>query len=101
MRKTKKYKEDLLEDLQDPEEAAEYLNAAMQDDDPQVFLLAIRDVVEAQGGMSWLADRSKLNRESLYRTLSARGNPRLTSLRAVLNAFGLGLSVTKKQRARR
>ncbi|GAB5411507.1 MAG: putative addiction module antidote protein [Chlamydiales bacterium] len=101
MRKTKKYKEDLLEDLQDPEEAAEYLNAAMQDDDPQVFLLAIRDVVEAQGGMSWLADRSKLNRESLYRTLSARGNPRLTSLRAVLNAFGLGLSVTKKQRAHR
>src|SRR3990167_11396880 len=101
MIKTKNYKEHLLKQLQDPDEAAAYLNAALQDDDPHVFLLALRDIAEAQGGMGWLADQSDLNRESLYRTLSLRGNPRFFNLLSVLSAVGLELSIHPKPRRRK
>ena len=50
MPKTKNYQEELIEDLKDPSEAANYLNAALEDADPEVFLLALRDVAEAHGG---------------------------------------------------
>ena len=96
MVKVKNYKEHLLEQLQDSEEAAAYLNAALQDDDSHAFLLALRDIAEAQGGMSRLAKQSELNRENLYRTLSVRGNPRFFNLLAVLDAFGLELSIHTK-----
>ncbi|MCI0382310.1 MAG: hypothetical protein L0207_04590 [Chlamydiae bacterium] len=46
----KNYKKHLLEQLQDPEEATAYLNAALHDDDPHVFLLALRDIAEAKDG---------------------------------------------------
>ncbi len=91
--KMKNYKDHLLDQLQDPSEAAAYLNAALHDDDPHIFLLALRDIAEAKGGVGKLAKQSELNRESLYRTLSSRGNPRFFNLLAVLNAFGLELSV--------
>lgn len=93
MVKVKNYKEHLLDQLQDHEEAAAYLNAALHDDDPHVFLLALRDIAEAQGGISWLAEEADLNRENLYRTLSKRGNPRFFNLLAVLDACGLELSI--------
>lgn len=93
MVKIKNYKKHLLKQLQNSEEAASYLNAALQDDDPHAFLLALRDITEAQGGMSRLAKESELNRENLYRTLSMRGNPRFFNLLAVLDAFGLELSI--------
>jgi probable addiction module antidote protein len=93
MVKEKSYKEHLLKELQKPKEAAAYLNAALQDEDPHVFLLALRDIAEARGGMSWLADESDLNRENLYRTLSLKGNPRFFSLLTVLDAFGLEFSI--------
>ena len=48
MIKTKNYKEHLLEQLKKPEEAAAYMNAVLHDDDPHVFLLAMRDIAEAQ-----------------------------------------------------
>ncbi len=91
--KAKNYKEHLLKQLQKPKEAAAYLNAALQDDDPHVFLLALRDIAEAKGGMSWLADESDLNRENLYRTLSLKGNPSFFNLLAVLDAVGLEFSI--------
>lgn len=96
MAKVRNYKEHLFEQLQDPDEAAAYLSAALQDNDPHVFLLALRDIAEAQGGMGWLADQADLNRESLYRTLSLRGNPRFFNLLAVLAAFNLELSIHPK-----
>jgi probable addiction module antidote protein len=86
--KTVSYKKILREKLSDPEQAAEYLTACY-DEGPEVFLLGLRDVVEAQGGVTRLAELSKLNRESLYRLVSRNGNPRLTSLNAVLSALGL------------
>ncbi|MBS0624070.1 MAG: putative addiction module antidote protein [Verrucomicrobia bacterium] len=100
MAKVRDYKVHLLEQLQDPDEAAAYLNAALQDNDPHVFLLALRDIAEAQGGMGWLADQADLNRESLYRTLSLRGNPRFFNLMAVLDAVGLELSIHPREKRR-
>jgi probable addiction module antidote protein len=80
--------------LQDPEEALAYLNAALMDEDQRVFLLALRDVLEAQDGdMSALALEAQLNRENLYRMLSDKGNPKLTSLRSVLHVLGLELAI--------
>jgi probable addiction module antidote protein len=58
-----------------------------------VFLLALRDVADAHGGIGALSRNTHLNRESLYRMLSRSGNPSLDSLDAVLNAVGLRLSV--------
>jgi probable addiction module antidote protein len=59
-----------------------------------LFLLALRNVGEAQGGVALLADTTKLNRESLYKMLSERGNPELRSLDAPLHALGFRLAVT-------
>lgn len=101
MGRVRNYKEHLLQQLQDRKEAAAYLNAALQDEDPHVFLLALRDIAEAQGGMSWLAEEADLNRESLYRTLSLRGNPRFFNLLSVLSAVGLELSIHPKPRRRK
>ncbi len=86
------YKTGLLEDLKDPKEAAEYLTAALEDDSPDVFLLALRNVAEAHG-MKKLAEGAELNRESMYRMLSEQGNPQLSSLTAVLQQLGLRLLV--------
>ena len=97
MTKSKSYQIDLIEALRDPREAEEYLNAALEEVDPELFLLALRNVAEAQGGMAQLADRADLNRESLYRMLSERGNPEFKSLEALLHALGFRLAVTLNQ----
>jgi len=76
--------------LADPEQAAKYLTACYEEG-PDVFLQGLRDVVDAQGGMSRTARLAGLNRESLYRQLSRRGNPSLSSLNAVLATLGLKL----------
>jgi probable addiction module antidote protein len=94
MSKSKSYHEDLIESLQNPREAEEYLNAALEEEDPELFLLALRNVAEAQGGVTKLAEKAKLNRESLYKMLSERGNPELRSLDALLHALGFRLAVT-------
>ena len=91
--KTEPYRENLLESLRNPDEAAQYLNACLEDEDARVFLLALRDVADARGGIRALSRDAHLNRESLYRMLSKSGNPSLDSLAAVLNACGLRLSV--------
>jgi probable addiction module antidote protein len=92
---SKDYRESLLEDLQDPHEAAAYLTAALEEGDSAVFLLALRNVADAKG-MSAVAAKADLNRESLYRMLSERGNPQLDSLSALLDALELRLAVTVK-----
>ena len=91
--KTVSYDEHLHERLKDPKEAAAYLNAALEDEDARVFLVALKDVAEAHGGLSKLAKGTELNRENLYRILSPRGNPRLDSLVSILDMFDLHLSI--------
>ncbi|MEW6077480.1 MAG: addiction module antidote protein [Thermodesulfobacteriota bacterium] len=98
MRKaTEKYENNLKEDLRDPVEAAEYLNAALEDGSLEVFLLALKDVANAKG-ISEIARQTKLNRENLYRILSTQGNPKLKSLNSVLRSVGLKLSVEVEKR---
>lgn len=87
-----RYEDGLREDLTDPNEAASYLNAALDDGSQEVFLMALRDVAEARG-MSEVAHDAQLNRENMYRILSAKGNPQLSSLNALLHTLGLRLFV--------
>ncbi|WP_376695203.1 addiction module antidote protein [Wenzhouxiangella sp. EGI_FJ10305] len=87
----------------DPELAAEYLKAAMASlDDPNdraAGLLALRTVAEAYGGLGAVAEEAGINRESLYRALSPKGNPTLKTLLAVLKTVGMRLSVEPRNRA--
>ncbi len=80
-----------MERLRDPETAAAYLSIAAKDDDPAALLQALRNVTEAMGGISKIAERAGLNRQQLYRTLSRTGNPELRSLTRILGASGLRL----------
>ena len=74
--------------------AAEYLKAAMEDtDEPQVLLVALWHIADARGGVAKVAKAAGIERESLYRALSPRGNPRLSTLLAVTKAMGLTLTV--------
>src|SRR5580704_15249687 len=86
------YKSDLLKVLKSSRYASKYLSAAYADS-AEAFLVALRDVADAQKGMTKLAAESGVNRENLYRMLSEDGNPRLDSLRAVLDAMGLRIKV--------
>ena len=73
--------------------AAEYLKAAMEDtEEPKVLLIALRQIAEARGGIAKVAKAAGIERESLYRALSPRGNPRLSTLFAVTKAMGLTLT---------
>lgn len=81
----------------DRELAVEYLKAAMESlddpDDRAAGLLALRTVAEAYGGLGAVAAEAGISREALYRTLSAKGNPTLKTILAVLKAVGMKLSV--------
>mgnify|MGYP000372834255 CR=1 FL=1 len=89
---TADYETGLKAALIDPEEAAAYLNAALEENDQEVFLLALRDIAETRG-FSRIAQETSLNRENLYRMLSSTGNPQLSSLNVLLRSIGLRLSV--------
>ena len=98
-KKSTTYQEDFIEALKDPREAAAYLNAAMEEGDRAVFLLALRNVAEAHGGMTSVSAKAKLNRESLYRMLSSKGNPEIKSIFTLLHSMGLKLSIEPKARS--
>ena len=77
----------------DPQFAAEYLNAILEDGDQEELMTALRYMAKAFGGVSRLAEEAELNATTLYRTLSPQGNPELRSLRALLKALGMRLAV--------
>jgi probable addiction module antidote protein len=80
-----------------PEFAAEYLKAALEDqDEPRVLLIALRQLAMARG-IAKVAKAAGIERESLYRALSLHGNPRLSTLVAVTKAIGLRLTVEEAQ----
>lgn len=87
------YREDLLRRLKDPKFAAGYLSKCLEDDEA-TFLVALRDVAEAHGGIRRLAGKTQLNREHLFRMLSKSGNPHLHSLRQLVGAVGLKLTLS-------
>ncbi len=80
-----------------PEDAVEYLKVSFEeyqkDGDAQSLLLALRTVAEVQGGIPTLARKTKMNRQSLYKALSADGNPRLDTIGAILGGLGYRLSL--------
>jgi len=76
----------------DPEFAAQYLKALKDEDEPRVLLIASRHLAQARG-IARVAKAAGIERESLYRALSVRGNPRLSTLVAVTKAIGLRLTV--------
>lgn len=79
---------------EDPKFAVEYLKVALEDtEEPGVLLIALRRIAEARGGIAKVAKAAGIERESLYRALSAKGNPRLSTLVAVTKAVGLRLTV--------
>lgn len=82
--------------LQSDNDIREYIAAALEDDDPRVLLVALRHVAELKGGIAQLAKSTQLNRETLYRTLSLKGNPRLETIHAILDALGLKLTIADK-----
>ncbi len=83
--------------LRDPEYALGYLNACLDDDDESVFLLALKDVATAHGGLAKLAKKAKMNREHLFRMLSKRGNPEMRSLQKIAGAFGWKIEFVEKK----
>ena len=86
------YEEWLIESLKNKKEAAAYLQVALEeyqdDGDFEAFLLALRHVAEAQGGIGKLSKKTHLNRESLYKTLSSKGNPKLQTIGLLLKGLG-------------
>lgn len=87
----------------DRELAIEYLKAALESvdspDDRSGALLALRTVAEAYGGLGSVAAQAGINRESLYKALSAKGNPTLKTILAVLKAVGMRLSIEPQKAA--
>jgi len=90
-KQTTDFRDDLLADLADPQEAAHYLNAALEDSG-ELFLIALRDVAEAKQ-MASVAESAGVARESIYRMLTAKGNPTYSSLLGILRAVGLKLAI--------
>ncbi len=76
-----------------PEFAVEMINAMLEDGEPQEMLVILRRLASAFGGVPAVAEEAGLNPTQLYRTLSAEGNPSLTTLTAVLKAMKLKLAV--------
>lgn len=79
----------LMKHLADPAEAAAYLNAVSEDGDIKALLKALRNVVEAQGGVGELAKKTNLSRTTLYKTLSTAGNPEVSTLDAILAVYDI------------
>jgi len=92
-RKSVPYEVELYDYLKNPENAAGYLTAIIEDGDREAFLLALRHVAQARGGMTAVAEKAHLGRESLYKMLSSRGNPEFKSIASVLHGMGLRLTV--------
>lgn len=100
MARSKKYQEWLIEKLKDHDEAVAYLNAALEeslkeDEESQhLFLVALKNVAEAQGGIGNLAKKAHVGRESLYKTLSEKGNPKWHTLVSLIISLGLNLRLS-------
>ena len=97
----RKFKDYHIEQLRDPEDAKIYLSVALEDyemnEDMDAFLLAVRDVAEAQGGISKLAERLSLTNERLNKVLSENGNPQLNTIRKILHELGFKLSIETRE----
>lgn len=90
---------DVADYLDNDSVIAEYLTAAVEDSDPEVFLAALGDVAKAKG-MARIARDAGLGRESLYKALASGAHPRFETVSAVLRAMGVRLTVVAERRRR-
>lgn len=81
---------DAAEHLETEEDMAAYLEAALEENDPALVAAALGDIARAKG-MSQIAKQTGLGRESLYKALSAEGNPEFATILKVIGALGLQL----------
>ena len=98
-KKTRKYEDSLIGSLKDPVEAAAYLSVHLEDNSlhaEETFLLALQDVAKAYG-ISEVAKKAKVGRESLYKTLSGSVNPKLSTLKKLLDTVGLKITIELKE----
>lgn len=87
------FEETLLPMLIEPADAAAYIEAVLELDDPATLLVALRQVAKAHG-MAQVARRADVGDKTLFKALSENGNPTLSTVHKVLHAVGLRLSVT-------
>ena len=101
MRNYRRFKDYHIDQLRDPEDARIYLSVALEDyerdEDIDAFLLAVRDVAEAQGGISKLAERLCITSEGLNNVLSENGNPQLNTIRQILHELGFKFSIEARE----
>ena len=91
------YEELLQERLKNQKLAMAYLNEALKDEDQNVFLIALKDVLDAQDeDISALAKKAHVSRQNLYRMLSKAGNPRWNNIASIIDAMGLQIKLTNK-----
>ncbi len=91
------YTEFLQERLKNKKLAIAYLNEALKDDDQNVFLIALKDVIDAQGeDITALAKKAHISRQNLYRMLSQKGNPRWENITSLIDVMGYQVNLTPK-----
>ena len=91
--KLRNFEENFSKYLSDPDFAKDYLESAFEEDGIQGFLTALQNIVRASEGMTKIADKVNVGRESLYKSLSDTGNPQIRTVESVLNVLGLRISV--------
>ena len=87
---------DAAEFLDSPEMVSAYLDAALSDGDPALFAAALGDIAKARG-MSDIARASGVTREALYKALSEKGDPRMSTFFGVIKALGLKLRLEPEE----
>lgn len=96
------YHEGLIQRLKkDPKFAAVYLSVALEEEDQEGFLMALRNVMEAQGGVAAVAKKAKINRVSLYKISSKKGNPEFGSVLALCQALKMRLQLVSEGRRKK
>jgi probable addiction module antidote protein len=100
MAKTKFAPFNAEEYLDNEEVIAEYLAAALEDPDPEVFMMAVSNVAKARG-IAKIASDSGLGRESLYKALAPGAKPRFETVRKLVDALGVRWTVAPPTRSRR
>jgi probable addiction module antidote protein len=89
-----------IEKLKDPEDASLYLTETFadfeKDHDLENFFKALHDVAQAQGGIAKLAKDSTLNRQNLYKVLSAKRQPRIQTIGAILHSLGFRFQIVPR-----
>lgn len=97
MRQYRDFNDLLMENLRDPEDAKLFLSVILEeyeeDGDIEAFLLALKDVTEAQGGFDKIAKNTKLSQQDIHNFFTDKDNPRFDILEAILQALGFHLSI--------